>query len=169
MSGATLFSGRYGSTEQYSRWIGEETSLPVFRFDDPGVDPTAYDFLVLGSSVIFYKATIRKWVAKHWDDLKGRPVLLFTVSGAAPGPKLDGWMADCFPHEVLDHVKHVALRGRLRHEDVSWWLRVMLKIGGLMNRDPEAREDEMHGFDYMDRSTIAPIVAWIRAQPAASG
>ena len=58
-------------------------------------------------------------------------------------------------------VDHVALRGRLRHEEVSWWLRIMLRIGALMNRDPEARRDEIHGFDYVGRSTIAPIVALI--------
>ena len=162
LNGAIIFSGRYGSTAQYSRWISEATDLPVFHIDDAGANPSNYDFLVLGSSVVFFKATIRRWVKANWPALQGRPLILFTVSGAPPGPKLDRWIANSFPEEVLARVEHVALRGRLMHEDVSWWLRVLLRIGALFNRDPEARKEEMHGFDYVDRSSIEPIVTAVR-------
>ena len=59
-------------------------------------------------------------------------------------------------------MEHVGLRGRLVHEEVSWWLRIILRIGALMNRDPEAKKDEMVGFDYMDRSSIEPIVTLVQ-------
>lgn len=166
MNGAIIYSGRYGSTEQYSRWISEETGLPVFGIDDPGADPTDYDFVVLGSSIVFYKPTIRRWLKAHWPDLRDRPLILFTVSGAPPGPKLDGWIAKSFPEEVLARIEHVALRGRLNHRDVGWFLKVLLKIGALMNSDPEASREEREGFDFMDRSTIEPIVRLIREYQA---
>ena len=162
MNGAIFFSGRYGSTAQYSRWISEETGLPVFHIEEAGADPSRYDFLVLGSSVVFFRATIRKWVKAHRPVLEGRPLILFTVSGAPPGPRLDGWIAKSLPKDLLARMEHVALRGRLRHEDVSWWLRVLLKIGSMMNPDPEARREERHGFDYMDRSSIGPLVPLIQ-------
>ena len=158
MNGAIFYSGRYGSTEEYSQWIGEETGLPAFHVDDPRGDPARYDFVVLGSSVVFYKATIRDWVERRWPELRERLAVLFTVSGAPPGPKVDRWVDQSFPGEVLEGVERFALRGRLRHEDVIWWLRLLLKMGALMNRDPDASHDEMHGFDYVDRTTIAPIV-----------
>ncbi len=53
MNGAIFFSSRYGSTEQYANWIGEATGLPVFHVDDANADPTKYDFLILGSALIF--------------------------------------------------------------------------------------------------------------------
>jgi menaquinone-dependent protoporphyrinogen IX oxidase len=162
VNGAIIFSGRYGSTAQYARWISEATGLPVFDIRDPGVDPTSYDLLVLGSSVVFYRATIRRWVKANWPDLQSRDLVLFTVSGAPPGPKLEGWIARSFPEGVLARMPHVALRGRLRHEQVSWWLRIILRIGALMNRDPEAKKDEMHGFDYMDPASIEPIVRLVQ-------
>ena len=31
-------------------------------------------------------------------------------------------------------------------------------MGALMNRDAEARRDELYGFDYMDKDGIEPIV-----------
>jgi len=169
MNGAIIYSGRYGSTAQYSRWIREDTGLPVFHIDDPGADPSSYDFLALGSSVVFYRATIRKWVKKNWPALEGRPLILFTVSGAPPGPKVDRWIANSFPEEVVARMEHIALRGRLRHKDVSLWLRLLLRIGALMNRDPEASQEEWHGFDYVDRSTIDPIVALIHQYQAGEG
>ncbi|MGD8280458.1 MAG: flavodoxin domain-containing protein [Gemmatimonadota bacterium] len=169
MHGAIIFSGQYGSTEQYSKWISEETGLPVFPIDDPHLDPASFDFLVLGSSVVFYKATIRRWVKSKWSALEGRPLILFTVSGAAAGPKLDAWVTNSFPPELLARMRRFALRGRLRHEDVGWWLRLMLRIGALMNRDPQARLDEMRGFDYMDRSSIEPIVRLIEQYKSEEG
>ncbi|MEZ4584788.1 MAG: flavodoxin domain-containing protein [Gemmatimonadales bacterium] len=168
-TGAIIYSGRYGSTAQYASWIGEETGLPSFPIDDPRADPSRFDFVVLGSSVIFYRATIRKWVKANWPALAGRPLVLFTVSGAGPGPKLEGWVAKSFPPEIHARMEHVGLRGRLRHQDVSWWLRLMLRIGALMNSDPDASKDEKYGFDYMDRSTIAPIVGLVRSIRSSGG
>ncbi|MEZ4417170.1 MAG: flavodoxin domain-containing protein [Gemmatimonadota bacterium] len=169
MNGAIVFSGRYGSTAQYSQWISEATGLPVFDLAEASPDLTRYDFLVLGSSVVFFRATIRKWLKAHWPDLEGRHLILFTVSGAADGPKLRKWIAKSFPKEVLAGMQYVALRGRLKHEDVSWWLRILLKIGALMNPDREAAADEMHGFDYMDRDSIEPIVSMVERLQSESG
>jgi len=163
MKGAIFFSGQYGSTAQYASWIGEATGLPVFDIKDRSADPSRYDFVVLGSSVITYKLTIRKWVQKHLSIIKSKPIILFTVSGAGAGSKLDGWVEQSLPADITTKMDHVALRGRLDHTDVSWWLKLMLNIVGKMNRDPSASKDEMEGFDYMDKSSIEPIVKLIES------
>ena len=158
MTGAIFYSGRYGSTAQYSEWISDATGLPTFSIDDPTADPSAYNFLLLGSSIVFYKPTIRHWLEQHMSTLMERPIVFFTVSGAPAGPKLDRWIAKSLPADFLAHVDHVALQGRLDHDDVSWWLRIILKIGGLLNPDREAAKEERHGFDHMDKASIRPIV-----------
>ena len=84
-----FFSGQYGSTSQYAKWISEATGLPVHDVNDTNADPSKYDFLILGSSVIIYKLTIRKWVEQSLASIENKPVILFTVSGASAGPKLD--------------------------------------------------------------------------------
>ena len=39
MNGAILFSGKYGCTEQYVKWIRETTEIPVFDIKDLNTDP----------------------------------------------------------------------------------------------------------------------------------
>lgn len=157
MTGAIFFSGKYGSTAQYAKWIGEATGLPVFDVNDANADPSKYDFLILGSSVIIYKLTIRKWVKRNLANIENKPVVLFTVSGAPSGPKLDAWVADSLPENLTSKMEHVALRGRLDPKKVSWWVRLVLKIGAWKNDDPEAKREELEGFDFMDKSCVAPI------------
>jgi menaquinone-dependent protoporphyrinogen IX oxidase len=162
MNGAIFFSGKYGSTEQYSKWIAEATGLPVFDINDPRGEPSKYDYLVLGSSILYFKLSIRKWVREHFRKLDGRAVVLFSVSGAGPSAKLDRWVANSMPTGLLSQMKHVGLRGRLDHSKVSWWVRQSLYIASLFNPNPEASKDERYGFDYMDKSSIEPIVEIIQ-------
>lgn len=139
MEGAIFYSGQYGSTAQYADWISEATGLPVFNIKRAGADPSEFDFVVLGSSVIIYKLTIRKWVAKHLPALLSRPILLYTVSGAAPGPKLDGWVQGSLPANFVSHAERFAFQGRLDMQSLGWWTRTVLKIGAMMNKDTEGR------------------------------
>ncbi len=162
MKGAIFFSGKYGSTEQYSKWIGDATGLPVFDINDPKGDPSKYDYLVLGSSILYFKLSIKKWVREHFKTLDGRAVVLFSVSGAGPSAKLNRWVANSMPAALLSQMKHIALRGRLDHSKVSWWVRQSLYIASLFNPNPEASKDERYGFDYMDKSSIEPIVKMIQ-------
>jgi len=162
MKGAIFYSGQYGSTAQYADWISAETGLPVFNVKDREADPSRYDFLVLGSSVITFNLTNKKLVARHLDDIGDKPVILFTVSGASAGEKLTGWVKSSLPESFVNQAHHVALRGRMDPGSMPWWTRLILRIGAMMNKDPQSRKDELEGFDYMERETIAPIVERIK-------
>jgi len=169
MNGALFFSGEYGSTAQYSGWISEATGLPIFDVNDARADPSKYEFLVLGSSVIIHKLTIRTWVKRNLAVIESKPTILFTVSGAPAGDKLDGWIADSIPQRLISKVQHVALQGRLDHKDISWLTKLILKIGAWRNEDPKAAEEELHGFDFMDKASIEPILRLVRQLQSAAG
>lgn len=162
MNGAIFFSGKYGSTEQYANWIGEATGLPVFDIKDPNADPSEYDYLILGSSILYFRLTIRKWVSANLSKLEGRSKILFSVSGAGASAKLNRWVAGSLPSGLISQIEHVALRGRLDHSKVSWWVRQILWMGSLFNPDPEASRDERYGFDYVHKESIQPIVERVR-------
>ncbi len=162
MNGAIFFSSRYGSTAQYAGWISDATALPVFDVNDANADPTYYDFLVLGSPVIYHKLLIHKWVKRNLIRIKAKPIIMFTVSGAPAGQKLDGWIAASLPGDFIARMTHVALRGRQNPKDLHFYDRMMLIIGGLINPDPVARREEMEGFDFMDKASIAPVVKLVQ-------
>lgn len=162
MNGAIFFSSKYGSTAQYANWIGEATGLPVFDIKDSNADPSKYEYLILGSSIIFFRLTIRKWVKANLADLKGRSKILFSVSGAGPSDKLNRWVSHSLSSKLLSQMKHVALRGRLDHSKVNWLIRLMLWIGSLINPDPEASKEERYGFDHVDKESIEPILELVR-------
>lgn len=161
MNGAIFFSGKYGSTEQYANWISEATGFPVFSVNHTNADPAKYDYLILGSSIIYFKLTIRKWINSNISKLKSRSILFFSVSGAGPSAKLERWVASSLHPDLASQIKHVALRGKLDHTKVSWWVRKILWMGSLINRDPKAKKDERYGFDYMDKDSIKPILELI--------
>ena len=77
-------------------------------------------------------------------------------------------MAKSLPVELPSQADQVALQGRLNHDDVSWWLRIPLKVAGLVNRDREAGKEEMHGFDHMDEASIQPILELVASHHATS-
>ena len=162
MKGAIFFSGKYGSTEQYASWIGEATGLPVFDIKDPNADASKYEYLVLGSSIIYFKLSIRKWADANLSRLKGRTKILFSVSGAGPSDKLERWVAKSFPSELLSQTEHVALHGKLNHSKVNWLLKLSLWMGSLFNPNQQASKDERYGFDYMDKESIEPIIKMIQ-------
>jgi len=166
MKGAVFFSSKYGSTAQYAQWIAQATSLPAYNIDETRVSLSDFDFLVLGSPVIYFKPTFHRWVKRNLVDLLDRPAVFFSVSGAGAGPKLDGWLSDSLPASFMSHVSHVALCGRQDPKELTRFDRTMLIIAGLFNRDRKAAKDEMRGFDQMDRSSIGPIVKKIRALQA---
>ena len=168
MHGAVYYDSKYGSTRQYAEWIGEATGLRVHSIDDGPPDPAEYDYLVVGSPVIYFRLSARRWVKRHAAGILSRPTLLFTVSGAPAGPKLDGWIAKSLPGRVVDHVDHVALQGRQRPAELTRFDRYMLKVGAMFNRDPQARQEELQGFDYVDRSSIAAVVSWVHEREAAA-
>ena len=159
VKGAILYATKYGSTAEYADWIGEATGLPVWNVRTADVDPEEYDFLVLATPVIYYKLLITDWVQKNLPKLQGKPIVMVTVSGAPPGPKLDAWVGESLPAEFIANATHVALRGRQVPGDLTWYDRAMLIIAAWKNPDPVASQEELKGFDYMDKDSIAPVVA----------
>ena len=165
MKAAILYSGKFGSTRQYAKWLGEATGLPVFNLRENPPEPWNYDLLILGTSVIIGKPTIARWMKKNWPMLWGRKLLLFSVSGTAPGhPDLNIWMRRHLGEEILSQVKYIPLRGRLDLDEVPWLLRAMLKMAAKASKDPETKKRMSEGFDYMNRDSLEPILEWYKKQ-----
>ncbi len=162
MKGAIFFTGKFGSTQQYAQWISEQTSFPVFDLNKQNPDPTDFDLLILGSSIMLMKPTIKKWLTTFWPMIKDKQIILYTVSGTKPGhPDLQKWINNSFSKEILMHINHIPLRGRLNLEELPWLTRFLLKLGATVEKDPETKQRMTEGFDYMVKSNISPILKWV--------
>ena len=158
MNGAIFFSGQYGSTAQYSQWIGDATGLPVYDINQPHPALSNFSFLILGSSIIIGKLTIRQWIAKHLAEIVNKPVVLFSVAGAPPGPERNVWIEKSLPKVLAPTIQHFALRGRLDLNNIGWWTKLVLKIGAWATKDDQEKHEMTLGFDFMNKADIEPIV-----------
>jgi len=162
-NGAIFYATRYGSTQDYARWIAEATGLSAHNIKKGDVALDDCDFVVLGCPVIYHKLLGCKWIQRHLDANSHKPVILFTVSGAPAGPKLDGWIAKSLPQGLIDRAQHFALLGRQDPMELTFFDRMMLIIGGLFNPDRKAGREELQGFDYVDKASIQPVVDLIES------
>ena len=99
----------------------------------------------------------------NWSKIEGKPMILFTVSGAPEGDKLNRWIANSdLPKNFISEMKHVALQGRQIPKELTWYDWIMLRIGAMKNKDPQARKEELEGFDYMDKASIQLIIELVQ-------
>lgn len=158
MGGVILYATKYGSTRTYANWIAEATGLPAKDIRDGRVDLDTPDFFVIGLPVIYHALFQADWVRDRVEVLLRKPVILFTVSGAPAGEKLDGWIAKSLPKDFVETAYRVALMGRQDPRELDLYDRVMLIIAGLTNKDRKAGREELKGFDFMDKDSIQPVV-----------
>ena len=76
-----IFKSKYGATEKYARWIGEELDCPVFSFDDFSKDKlNDYDNIIYGGGVqaggIKGFDKFKKWI-KPLIDQQGKKIVIF--------------------------------------------------------------------------------------------
>lgn len=167
ISGAIFYDTQHGSTRDYANWIAEATGLPTYNIREDDTALTQCDFIILGCPIYYYKPLAASWMRRHTAALCAKPLIFFTVSGAPPSDKLNGWLAASLPPDLLIHAEHFALQGRQVPKELRWHDRLMLIIAGLANRDRKAGREEIEGFDYVDRQSIQPIVEKINALRAA--
>ncbi len=165
MKAAIFYTGKFGSTKKYAYWINERNDFPVFDLNRENPNPDNYDLLILGSSIMAMKPTIRKWLLTNWPIIKDKQILLFTVSGTEPGhPNLQQWLRNSLSTEMIEHLHYVPLRGRLALDELPWLMRLFMKIASKVEKDPDTKKRMAEGFDYLEKNGIEPIFEWIAKQ-----
>ena len=76
------------------------------------------------------------------------------------------WIGEAIgmPVTLISSMRHVALGGRQKPEELSRWDWLILIIGAWKNKDPEAKREELEGFDFVDKSSIKPILEWANSE-----
>ena len=161
MKGVIISKGKYGATQQYSTWLAEELQLPLLV---PGkVDAATlatYDYVVVGSSIYIGKLVLNSWLKKHADLLQAKKVFLFIVCATPPSQveKLEVIRQQNVPPVLLNQCVVHFLHGRIIKKQLSLKDNFMLRLGALLQKDPEAKKKMLQDFDDVRRENIIPLV-----------
>lgn len=165
MKGVIVFRGKYKATKTYAEWIGGELAWPVLDAREATAQAIAkYDCVVAGSAVYIGKLLIKPWLKQNWRTLEQKKMFVFVVCATPPEEmaKLNEMMRSnklpAFAYRAPVHYLH----GRMIMRKLSWWDRVLLKMGSKLEKDPDTKRGMLTEFDAVQKKNIAPIINDVR-------
>jgi menaquinone-dependent protoporphyrinogen IX oxidase len=165
MKGLVVYRGKYGATQQYAQWLGEELNLPVAASDKiDGNGLSNYDFLVIGSSVYIGKLQISKWLKANLASLKGKKIFFFQVAATPPDQKekLETYMRSGVPEEIRNQGEIYFYPGKMIFKQLSWKDRFLLKMGARLTKDPAEKKGMLTDFNQVKKENIRNLVNAVR-------
>lgn len=165
MKGIIIYKGKYGATQQYARWLGNELDLPVVSADNfPGEGLEKYNFLLIGSSVYAGKLQISKWLKKNLQALKNKKIYLFQVAATPPGEKakLQSYFQSGVPAEIIKNCEVHFLQGKMKVRELSWKDRFLLKMGAWLTNDPATKRAMLTDFNNVRIENLDALLNSVR-------
>ena len=146
-----LYKTKYGSTEQYAKWIAEEVNADlsdVESFNANSLDD--YDTIIIGSPTYMGQIKMKDFLEQNWEILKNKNIYLFNV-GMFPWEHPDSKKSfEMIPEYIRDKIGFSKLPGRLDTNKLKISEKLIVKI---TKAKPE---------DNVSRDNIAPIVKWVK-------
>jgi len=146
-----LYRTKYGSTEQYAKWIAEEVRADLVKIED--FDTARFDqygAIITGSPTYMGKIQIKDFLEKNWDALKTKPVFLFNI-GLFPGESPESKKSfEMIPAHIRDHIKYMKLPGKIDMKKLKFTEKV---IARMVKTDIP---------DTVSKDQIDPIIDWAR-------
>lgn len=166
-----------GFTRQYAQWLARDLGCQAVDLEDRKALQTlaatgfeGFDTALFGGW--FHAGGIRglKWLEKQLPRLKGKRLAVFAV-GASPAedPGVARALAENLPGPKWDGVARFYLRGGLCYEKMGLADRFLMCLFRRMVRKKEGADSETyrgvcHSFSALDRSALAPIIAWAKGE-----
>lgn len=164
MKGLIIYKTKYGSTEQYAKWLGEDLGFDVVPVNKvKGL--AGYDTVILGSCVRMGRAGIAGWINRTWAKLQDKKLAYFTCSGALPAdPLLQEYYTKAFPDNVRSKLPYFPLNGRFIFRELNWLDSKLMNMAINMTKksNPAEAAAMAEEYDRVSRDDIRPIVAYIK-------
>ncbi len=169
-----LYRSKYGSTQQYAEWIAASLGADIMPLDyapDEALD--LYKTVILGAPVRMGIIICADFLNEYWEQLKGKRIILFSVSGTEPGdPEICTYYEKSLPEHIRNAIRYFPLWGRAKHLDlkdrllmlfpqISFRLRLWLDPGNPVLQK-KFREITM-SFDHVERRTVEPLLEYCRS------
>jgi menaquinone-dependent protoporphyrinogen IX oxidase len=164
MKGIILYKTQYGSTEQYARWLSEDTGLKALPLHEANVEQLKNcDFIIIGSHIKIGHIKASDWIKTHWEWLKSKKLLLYSVSGSYANKKQQREALEMsLPEDILNDFEYYPLPGKLDKSKLNLWDRIIVFLGSKAIPDEEAKDRMAHGFDYVDHDHLKELVKVVK-------
>jgi len=158
------YQSKYGSTKQYAEWIHQDIKGDLVDIENEGIPSLAnYDIIVMGGYIRAGNIVIAPFIKDHWGILKGKQVVLFTTSGTPPHhSKIRIIYEKSFPEEIRKEIKYFPLPGRISSKDLTFFDKLLMAIGKMLERDEALKKDMGKDFDGVKRENLLPIVEYLK-------
>ena len=158
--GAILCMSRYGATRQYAGWLANKLQLPVIDPEKEFVRLMSYDYFLIGSPVYIGKMLIAKWLENHKEELAGKKLFFFIVCATQESDESQcrKIVEDNIPRQLISSENINILPGRLIIRHLSWRDRMLLRIGSILEKDPDKKKGMRKDFDQVDARYLADLL-----------
>ena len=162
MSGIIYFLTKYGSTEEYAKWLSEDVGFELKNIKK-GPKIGTEQVVVIGSNLLMGKVLAANWIKKNWDLMKDKKVVFFCVGGSKVGSKeREEILTKCLPEDLLKRMKVFHLPGRIDHKKLNFLMSRMIKSIGKKEKDELERKRAVEGYDDVKREYLEPIIDYIK-------
>jgi len=145
-----LYRTKYGSTEQYAKWIAEEVRADLVKIQDFNAARfDQYSAIIIGSPTYMGKIQIKDFLEKNWNVLKTKPVFLFNT-GLFPGESPESKKSfEMIPAHIRDHIDYIKLPGKIDMKKLKFTEKM---IARMIKTDIQ---------DKISKDQIVPILDWV--------
>ncbi len=164
-----IYKSKYGSTEQYARWIAEELKCDLVRAEDfKAKSFSQYDNIIFGGGLQAGGIKGLELIKKNWKDIKDKKIVIFAVGLSVDDKDNRMQVRDInLDKPELKGLTIYYCKGAYHPEQVKGLDKGIMKVCLRMlegNRytgtdaQKQLYKDMSEGADYVDKKYITPIV-----------
>ncbi len=175
MKTVVVYRTKYGSTQTYAQWIGEELGCPVFDYKDISISQLEqYDTIIYGGGLYAEVISGVHLITKNLNRLDGKKIVVFST-GITPLECRDYYeklvVEKNFKPDMLEKIKLFNFLGKMKTEELSLIHRTALKtLKKIMSSKEKPTEMEKllvdlcdADGDFSNREAIKELVAYVKS------
>jgi len=140
MNNIVLYESKYGSTQRYAKWIGEELNCKVLKISDTNIDELInYDNIIFGGWV--HNANLEGFnkIYGNIDKLRDKKLLVFAVGlSMTEDPNYQNYKEKTF--NKFNNLKHFYLRGAFDFNKLNFSDKIMMNVFKTILKMKNAKE-----------------------------
>ena len=173
-----IYSSKYGHTKRYAQWLAEVVQADICESKSLNTEKLkGYETIAFGSSIYAGRNKGAVALAKHFEQIKDKKIVLFTVGIYNPDSesniaKINEDLNKVLTPEIRDKINIFHLRSGIDSPNLSVPHKIMLKfVHSILAKKAEnelsdADKDILSVYgktvDFSDKKMLEPIVEWIQ-------